>query len=259
LSSKEPLIRLQASIDIWLRRLTAPLRKLPDFIIIGAQKAGTSSLFYYLSQHPQLRLAIQKEIHYYNYYCLNGKNKNWYRSFFPLRSSELLTGEASPYYLFDPGAPEKIKKDIPNVKLIALLRDPVDRAYSAYSMNARRASGSFPTFEQAIANEDMSHEASQVYLWRGLYAQHIRPWLAHFPREQLLFIKAEDFFRRPKESLKEVYEFLDIKEVYPETLKPQEVGSYSELSPQTRAELQHYYKGPNTELAELIGPDFNWD
>lgn len=247
-----------ATANHYYRLFTSPWRKLPDFIIVGAQKAGTSSLFYYLSQHPELRVATQKEIHYYNYYRLRGKNLNWYRSFFPLMLSSRKTGEASPYYLFDAAVPQRIKQDMPDVKLIMLLRNPIDRAYSAYNMNARRARDRFPTFEQAIANQDMSQEASCVYLWRGLYAQHIRHWLRHFPHDQLLFIKSEDFFADPRNTLQKVYEFLGIVEAYPSNTRPQEVGSYSDLHPDTRKRLQAYYAKPNRELTRLLGETFSW-
>lgn len=252
------IIRARTTAGRLLRVLTARWRKLPDFIIIGAQKAGTSSLFYYLSQHPDLALAAQKEIHYYNYYREKGKGLNWYKSFFPSVFSDKQTGEASPYYLFDAAVPQRIKQDVPGVKLIVLLRNPIDRAYSAYSMNARRAANPFPTFEQAIANEDMSQEASRVYLWRGLYAQHLKHWLEHFKPEQLLVIKSEDFFTDPKTTLKAVYEFLGIAEIYPRNTRPQEVGRYEELAPGTRKSLQEYYAEPNRRLARMLGPQFRW-
>lgn len=250
-----------SSLKYCYRRLTSSLRKLPDFIIIGAQKSGTSSLYYYLSQHPRLKLAINKEIHYYNYHIRHGKNLGWYKSFFPLklRCIGRKTGEASPYYLFDDRAAARIKLDLPNIKLIALLRNPIDRAYSAYNMNA--AQGKWPTtqtFEQAIANPDLSMEASQIYLIRGQYAGHIKKWLQHFKREQFLFIKSENFFTDPGSTLRKVYQFLEIEEVYPDNLKAQEVGSYSALSASTRAQLEDFFRQSNAELIELLGNEFKW-
>ena len=250
-----------SSLKYYYRRLTSPFRKLPDFIIIGAQKSGTSSLYYYLSQHPSLRLSVTKEIHYYNYHIRQGRNLNWYKSYFPLkvRCIGSKTGEASPYYLFDESAAVRMKRDMPNIRLIALLRNPIDRAYSAYNMNA--AQGNWSTeqsFEQAIANPDLSMEASQIYLLRGQYSEHVKKWFKYFKREQFLFIKSEDFFTNPKSALQKVYRFLDIEEVYPDNLKAQEVGAYSALSTRTRAQLEVFYRQSNAELVDLLGTEFKW-
>ena len=243
------------------RRATSPWRRLPDFIIIGAQKAGTSSLYFYLSQHPGIRMSALKETHYYNYYILRGKGLSWYRGFFPLkiRTKEKMTGEASPYYLFDEDVPARIKKDLPNVKLIALFRNPIDRAYSAYNMNKRQFKAkNFPTFEEAIANPDTSFEQSRLYLHRGRYSEHIKPWLSAFRRDQLLFVKSEELFRDPRKTLDEVYEFLGVEKLYPENIQAQEVGSYTELSPKTRVELEKYFRKTNDELVELLGARYRW-
>jgi hypothetical protein len=234
---------------------------MPDFIIIGAQKAGTSSLYFYLSQHPGIRVSAIKEIHYYNYYTLRGKRLGWYKSFFPLKLTSMhqVTGEASPYYLFDENVPPRIKKDLPDVKLIVLLRNPIDRAYSAYNMNKRRENrGDFPTFEEAIANEDMSSEQSVLYLFRGRYADQIKHWLRHFSRDQFLFIKSEEFFQDPKNSLSEVYDFLGVEKVYPHNLQAQEVGSYTDLSVETRRRIEAYFKQPNADLVALLGGRYRW-
>ncbi len=234
---------------------------MPNFIIIGAQKAGTSSLYFYLSQHPNIRVSATKEIHYYNYYEPQGRGLGWYKSFFPLKltSRNQITGEASPYYLFDENVPPRIKRDLPDVKLIALLRNPIDRAYSAYSMNKRQENmKDFPTFEGAIANNDMSSEQSVLYLFRGRYADHIRHWLRYFNRDQFLFIKSEEFFQDPKKSLREVYDFLGVEKVYPHNIQAQEVGSYTDLSPKTRHSIEAYFKQPNDDLVALLGDRYRW-
>ncbi len=234
---------------------------MPDFIIIGAQKAGTSSLYFYLSQHPGITVSATKEIHYYNYYALRGKGLGWYRSFFPLMlsSKHQVTGEASPYYLFDENVPPRIKKDIPDVKLIALLRNPIDRAYSAYNMNKRQENRKdFPTFEEAISNEDMSSEQSVLYLFRGRYADHIKNWHRHFNRDQFLFIKSEEFFQNPKKTLGEVYEFLGVERIYPDNIQAQEVGNYTDLSAETRHRIEAYFKQANDDLVALLGGRYRW-
>ena len=251
-----------SSLAYYYRRLTSRWRRLPDFVIIGAQKSGTSSLYYYLSQHPQLRMSVEKEIHYYNYYLQHGKGLSWYKSFFPLRlrSHGKKTGEASPNYLYSETAPVELKKDISNVKLLVLLRNPIARAYSEYNMHVRQLNRKgFPaSFEEAISNDDLSIEGSRLYLVRGLYAGRIKNWLKHFSRDQFLFIKSEDFFQDPKKILEDVYEFLEIDKVYPANLKPQQVGSYPELSTETRAELNNYFEKSNHELVELLGDSFRW-
>ena len=120
------------------RFLTSHFRMLPDFIIIGAQKSGTSSLYYYLSQHPNVKPALKKEVHYFD---LNfEKNVLFYRMQFPLIFNRLnifgkkyVTGEASPYYIFHPHVARRISKIIPSVKIIVLLRNPIDRSFSHYT------------------------------------------------------------------------------------------------------------------------------
>lgn len=254
-------VKARIAAAYYYRLLTSPFRRLPDFLIIGVQKAGTSSLYYYLAQHPQIGMSLEKELHYYNYHVLRGKGRGWYKSFFPLKfkSRGKITGEASPYYLFDGAAPARIKADIPNVKLIALLREPVDRAYSSYSMNKRQQQrADFPSFEDAIANEDMSQEESRLYLYRGRYAEHIRPWLACFPRDSILFVRSEEFFADPRAALDEVYDFLGVERIYPGDLKAQEVGRYPELAAGTRTKLEEYFRSANQELVELLGERFRW-
>ncbi|MEJ2557594.1 MAG: sulfotransferase domain-containing protein, partial [Anaerolineae bacterium] len=123
------------------RLITRFMRVLPDFLIIGAQKCGTDSLFRYLGGHPCIKLASSKEAHYFD--LKFDKGINWYRSHFPLipykysvkrlRKQDLITGEATPYYLFHPHAPGRAAAIVPHVKLIVLLRNPADRAYSHYN------------------------------------------------------------------------------------------------------------------------------
>lgn len=218
-------------------------------------------MFYYLSQHPDLRLSVEKEIHYYNYYLQSGKSMGWYKSFFPLKVKSVgkKTGEASPNYLYSETAPRQLKQDIPDVKLIVLLRNPINRAYSEYSMHVRQLKRkNFPSFEQSIVNADLSLEGSQLYLLRGSYAARLRNWLKYFDREQFIFVKSEDFFSDPRSVLKRVYRFLDIPEMYPNDLKAQEAGNYSELSADTRAHLEQYFRESNQAVVDLLGEGFRW-
>ncbi len=128
------------------RHLTAPFRVLPDFVVIGAQRSGTTSLYNNLVEHPQIASCIRKEVHYFDAYFERGSY--WYRGHFP-RAAELrrlarrhgapvLTGEATPMYLFDPPCRRRLAELVPDAKLLVLLRDPVAREYSQYQVRVVR-------------------------------------------------------------------------------------------------------------------------
>jgi hypothetical protein len=146
----------------WLtRRITSPFRALPDFLIVGAQKSGTSSLFAYLSQHPQILAASKKETHYFDGGRQNSKINNfqsrelWCRTYFPLKikmRSGFKTFEATPEYIFHPKAPQRIHKLLPNIKMILLLRNPTDRAIFHY-YHAKRKGYEPLTLENALKAE----------------------------------------------------------------------------------------------------------
>ena len=142
------------------RLVTSPWRTWPDFVIIGAQKSGTTSLYDFIVKHPAIESAAKKELHYFSWFYACGDK--WYRSNFPTNLSssrfykdvgqKLLTGEASPTYLFYPMVPGRMVKALPNVKLIVILRNPVDRAYSHYNHNIRHKHETL-SFEKALERE----------------------------------------------------------------------------------------------------------
>jgi len=236
--------------------LTYQLRQKPDFLIIGAQKGGTSSLFFYLKFHPQIQRPIKKEIHYFNLFFDRGEG--WYLAHFPFRSTKHLTGEASPDYMFHPDSPERIHSFNPNMKFILLLRDPIERAYSAYQMNKRMGIDTRETFEDAIQYEFDNREQyaktynyekhNFFYLERGLYAQQIARWTKVFDKNKFLVIKSSDFFSNTNDVLKHVYNFLDIEVKLPPTLKPMNVGKYPPISSKIRENLESYYSNDAIEL-----------
>jgi len=248
---------------------------LPDFIIIGTQKGGTSSLFYYLKEHPQMQMPQEKEIHYFD---LNyNKGLKWYESHFPNQgvSGNLITGEASPYYLFHPLAPERAFSICPKVKLIALLRNPVDRAYSHYAMERKKGNDQHSSFEIAIEAEEarLKGEAERIisesnynsynhqkfsYLERGKYSVQIKRWLNYFPCHQCLFIKSENFFSNPQSELRKVYDFLGVETVYPHDLTAHNSNAYDLMSDGLRTRLEAYFTEEENSLIEMLGDDFNW-
>lgn len=204
---------------------------LPDFIVIGAQKAGTTSLDAYLREHPDVLPCAWKEVQFFHgLRYLEGED--WYRRQFldpgdlrrvpAYRERQLINGEATPYYLFHPHVPERIAGMVPNARLIALLRDPVARAYSHYQHNVRRGKEPLP-FADALKREDEifpgEHARMQAdpgyrseayyrysYKQRGCYADQLERYYRLFPREQLLIVKSEDLFERPQETYAEIFQ-----------------------------------------------------
>ena len=144
-----------------LRTPALRIRLMPEFIVIGAQRCGTTSLYAYLSSHPQVVPAIKKEVHFFDYNF--GKGLDWYRSHFPRWTPMGVTGEATPYYMFHPNAAKRVYQVIPQTKLIMLLRNPIDRAYSHYHHEVRLGVES-ATFQEAIRLEParINHEMERM-------------------------------------------------------------------------------------------------
>lgn len=276
-------LRVVARNAIWaFGTATARARRLPDFLIVGAQKAGTTALYSYLRRHPQIGGPLWKEVSFFDRHYSRGVA--WYRGHFPTAASHafvrrrhgrgLTVGEASPGYLFHSKAPERVARVLPGVRLIALLRDPVDRAFSHYQHEV--ALGREPlTFEQALACEDerMSGELermdadpryfshawwSHTYRTRGLYAEQLERWLAVFPSEQLLVLASDELATEPAGTYERVLDFLGASgnelDSYPRVFERE----YEDLSPTTRRELAEYYAGPNGRLEEMLGRSFGW-
>lgn len=178
---------------------------LPNFLVCGAQKAATTSLYAYLRQHPQIYLPETKELNYFN---LNwDKSLAWYEDLFASWSGQPAVGEVSPLYIWEEQVPERIAQTLDSPRLIFLLRNPIDRAYSNYWFNVSRAAQNPAVgFSQAIRNK----EGEYRYLSKGLYGQQLTRYAALFPRERLLVLYTEDLKSNPHTTLKRVFEFLDV-------------------------------------------------
>jgi len=254
---------------------SAPFRKMPDFIIIGAQKCGTSSLHYYLSQHPHVKMSVPKEIHFFDQNFT--KSIWWYKSHFPFKldKRKSICGEATPYYFFHPLVPKRIYKLCPKVKLILLLRNPVDRAYSHYIMQKIKGIENCQTFEEAIAIEEfrIKDDKEKIlkdrlykeynfqkfsYLERGKYFDQLKRWLKYFSVDQILIIKSEDFFSEPNCELAKIYNFLSIEEIYPKDLSIINSNEYDEISRELRERLNIFFKEVNKDLIEILGEKYTW-
>ncbi len=177
---------------------------IPDFVIFGAAKAATTSLYAVLSEHPDLSFARVKEPNYFNWY--HDRGWDWYQGLFDPADGGV-TGEASVCYMFSDRAPERLKERSPDAKLIALLRDPVDRAWSAYWFKVFGGRQRMDrTFSWMIRNKP----GIEQFLEPGLYAPHLQRWEEHFSRDNMLLFLQEDFAKDPGNVVRSVCEFLGV-------------------------------------------------
>jgi hypothetical protein len=250
---------------------------LPDFLIIGAQKSGTTSLYDLLTQHPHVERAALKELNYFDRHFEKGVE--WYRSQFPLprrkEERKLITGEATPDYLFYPDAARRAAQVVPQARLIVLLRNPVDRAYSHYHHQIRKGRETLG-FEEALEAEQarLRGETDKMpkdelftsfsfrhfsYLSRGVYVDQLLRWSEFFDKDQMLVLKSEDLFEHTPETLKVVLDFLHLSDWQPETWEVRNKGHYEqEMNPATRRRLEEYFQPHNRRLYEHLGVDFGW-
>jgi tetratricopeptide (TPR) repeat protein len=238
----------------------------PDFIIIGAQKCGTTSLYHYLAQHPKILPSIIKEINFWSREFHHGLE--WYLAQFPPspKKQKLLTGEATPGYLDYTKVPERLFQTFPKMKLIVLLRNPVNRAISHYYHWIRDGWESRPLQEvidveiQQLEQQNYNYwNKHNGYISRGIYVKFLKKWMSIFPKEQFLIIKSEDFYDNPATTLSQVYHFLEIPNRKIEDYKPYNSGNYSSIDPAIIQTLQNYFKPYNHELEDFLGMKFNWD
>jgi Sulfotransferase domain len=251
---------------------------LPDFLILGTEKGGTSTLYWALCQHPLVEPATKKEVHFFDSRRWFDKGVGWYQSQFPApppsgNGRKAIAGEASPYYLLHPHVPRRASTTVPDAKLIALLRNPVDRAYSAYRHKVRRGQETL-SFEDALAAEEerTSDELEKMladdsyrsrayplysYQARGIYVDQIKRWHEHFDPDQLLVLKSENYFVDPKGTIGRVHEFLGLpkSDVVIERRKKQ---PYQPMDSTTRRRLEAYFEPHNQRLYDYLDVDFGW-
>jgi hypothetical protein len=262
--------------------LTGQVRLLPDFIVIGANRCGTAALYQYLCGHPAMVPSFRREAHFFERHF--SKGMNWYRGNFPsvfykyyvtqVARRPLITGEATTYYIFHPHAPRRILEALPRVKLIALLRNPTNRAYAQYHQKLRQGRETL-SFEDAVEAEParlsgerekmLAHEGYESieyrdhsYLARGIYVDQLAYWMTLFPREQMLILRSEDLRVNPSGVLKEVLNFLELPGWEPKNHNNYGEASYPKMEPQIRKRLNEYFKPHNRRLNEFLGRDFGW-
>ena len=262
-----------------LRLPTARLRVLPDFLVIGAQRAGTSSLYRYLGAHPDIAPSLRKETEYFSR-CFD-RDIDWYRAHFPLaarrrvarlRGAPLVTFEATPDYLMHPLAAGRVASVLPDVKLVALLRDPAERALSHWQHMVLLGYEDLP-FSEALAREEEritpDLERLEVeptydprallrfsYAHRGFYDMHLARWLRSFPSERFLVLDSESLYRDPAEVCRRVAAFVGVRDRVPERFPNYSAGSQRPVprGPDVAAALEglrERYAGSQLELARL--------
>jgi hypothetical protein len=277
----EPVADAAKAAFVGARMLNAGSRPLPDFLIIGAQRCGTTSLYRYLEKHPQvIGAAPSKGVHYFDVH--HERSLRWYRAHFPTRRRRervgrgAVTGEASPYYVFHPHGPDRVRAAVPNVRLILMLRDPVVRAFSQYQQEYARGFEDAGTFEEALelehgrlagerermlADPGYDSRAMQHYAYvaRGEYAPQLEAWRARFETDQLHVILAEEFFAEPAAVYGRVLEFLGLDmPARPPQFKAHNARPAGGMAPETRARLAERFAEPNRRLEELLGRRLGW-
>ena len=204
---------------------------MPNFIVIGAGKSGTSSLHYYLAQHPEIFVCPVKEPRFfafdgarpgfsgpgdeqYNAQCVYELDK--YRALFAGVTTERAVGEISPRYLRSVKAADAIKKYVPDAKLVAILRNPADRAYSSYLMKVRDGleTESFPEALRLEAENARSNWHWGDYAYVGYYFRHLKVYFDRFPRDQIRVCIFEEFIREPLGAMQDLFQFLDVDSTF---------------------------------------------
>ena len=267
--------------------LTAGLRAGPDFVVIGAKRGGTTSFYNYLLEHPKIQPLFPgrqriKGVHFFDSGYARGER--WYRSHFPLAIgsrhlarpwiSGPVTGEASPYYLFHPLAAERLARHCPDVRLLVVLRDPVERAYSHYKERVRNG-GEALSFEAAIEAEAgrISGEASRIvaepgylsyehenhsYLAQGRYAEMLPRWFELFGAERFFIAASEDFYADPERVTNDAWSFLGLPLAQLTSRKRFNYHPAPDLSQETRRRLSEAFAEHNLALERLLGRELPW-
>ena len=267
----------------------------PSFLIIGAQKAATSSLYTYLIQHPNVVPPKQKEVNFFNIDSNFNQGKAYYQSKFhkyynPFKKH--ITFEATPEYLYLPSVPKRIHEFDKNLKLIIVFREPADRAYSAWNMFKKLHSLGrvpnvieqsyidgipnnlkstlfgevFPSFEEVIALEKayMKSENGFIepsFLRRGLYAEQVLRYMEHFDKEQFLFLEHREISDQLIPTLNKILKFIGQEAYHWDNLneKIANKGNYEVKSPAILDDLKAYYAPHNLQLYKLINREFDWN
>lgn len=241
---------------------------LPNFLILGETKCGTTSLYNYLIQHPKIietkgnheqydKEYDTKELRYFDRYY--SKGINWYKDCFYTTKKGEITGEATPMYLYRTLSILRIKETVPDAKLIVLLRDPVARLYSNYNHNVKwvpQFKEKYPTFQIFW---DSVHDSDVYLIEKGLYFYTLTKWFDHFDKSQFLILKSENLYNHTQKTYSEVLKFLEIEDFNLNEIKAFRKNDYQDLEKSMRVKLQNFYRPFNEKLYHLLENKFIWD
>ena len=256
------------------RSVTGRFRALPDFVVIGAQRAGTTSLFRTLRGHPHIVASFRKEVHYFDLQH-RSHGLNWYRAHFGFPSSSHIQGEATPNYLAFSGVPQRMHDVLPEAKLVVLLRHPIERAQSAWRYRTRDGL-EHRSFSDAIHEEenDTRTHSERVrdaktarqdlamqfaYLEKSRYAEHLERWLTVYPTEQLHIMRSEDLFEQPDVAMEKLMVFLDVDPDLAPPYPHANATTPTSIDEGDRRWLVEYFAPHNQKLEDLTGMSFGWE
>ncbi len=289
LSSHKRAYRIAQAINVVYGKIVGRVHILPNAYIIGFQKCGTTALYTYLVEHPQIHPSFMKEVRYFDKNERYQRGLNWYRSNFPLNIQKMIyewsnkkkfvSIDASPSYVDHPHAKNRIAKIAPDAKFIVMIRNPIDRAYSHHNMNFNKVHRITDdlSFDEAIKQEksridgeyermedDETYDSKEyfryAYAHRGLYARRLKDWLTEFPG-QVLVLESDLLVNDRQETFDRVTDFLGIDRHKLRDTVARNVGDYrrGKIDEAIRKYLVEYYRKPNEELYSLLGRNLGWD
>jgi hypothetical protein len=254
----------------------------PGLLIVGAQRCGTTSMYRALAQHPAMaKPVLRKGVHFFD--VAYTKDMKWYRAHFPLVASARRTApsgvdpvafESSPYYLFHPLASARIAESLPGVKILVLIRDPVERAYSAHAHELARGYESEP-FERALTLEeerlqgeeerlltDPTYESHahrhQAYVRRGQYGEQIERMSQHVGRDQIHVVDSQLFFTEPEKVFAKVLTFLDLPAAGAIGFERHNARSRAPMADGVRRRLENHFAPHDDKLVAWLGATPSW-
>ena len=270
-------VRDRAAVATWDKRV------LPDLVLVGAQRSGTTALTEALYRLPNVeRPRRGKGSHYFSYNYHRGWA--WFQSQFPTttwaaaverrQGLPLFCFDACPYYLFHPFACERMAQSLPDVRVLVMLRDPVRRAESHFHHSVGHGHEDLD-FESALAAEperlagevermgrdweywSHSHE-HHSYIAKGMYAEQLERLFRFYPRNQVMVVQSEAFYRSPDEVLSDVTSWLELRSVGLDRSDDRNGHDYRRMDPELRSRLAHIYREPNERLFEMLGVRYDW-